>query len=321
MSARLTGRLVRLINMVPYFITNEGISKAEAAAELGITPAELAKDLELLWMCGLPGHAGGDLIDLAMEEDTVTVTYSAGIDRPLRLTSTEATVLLMALRALVDQPSSIDPVAASGAIAKIEQAAGFAAAGPVEATESGGAPDPVLAAVRSAVTAGHALRLRYFSASRDVITDRVVDPIRIRLVEDQSYLQAWCRQAEEVRLFRFDRIEDAAELDEPARARVEPTDLAASEALLQGGIFGVEDGLPVARLHLAESVLWVLDYYPMDVVREDPDGSVEVQMRYAATEWMARLILGFGGAVAVLEPLTLREDVHARARAALALYT
>ncbi|MDG3011128.1 YafY family transcriptional regulator [Rhodococcus sp. D2-41] len=319
MSARLTDRLVRLINLVPYFITNEGISKTEAAAELGITPAELAKDLTLLWMCGLPGHAGGDLIDLAMEEDTVTVTFSAGIDRPLRLTSTEATVLLMALRALVDQPSSVDPVAASSAIAKIEQAAGIAAGG-----LEGGAvadADPVLTTVRSAVTAGHALRLRYFSASRDAITDRVVDPIRIRLVEDQSYLQAWCRKVEGVRLFRFDRIEDATELDEPARAHPEATDLAASEALLQGGIFGVEDGLPVARLHLARSVLWVLDYYPMDVLREEPDGSVEVQMRYATTEWMARLILGFGGAATVLDPPELREDVRARARAALDLYT
>ena len=41
--------------------------------------------------CGcaaLPGYGPGDLIDMAFIGDGVTVTYDAGIDRPLRLTPT-----------------------------------------------------------------------------------------------------------------------------------------------------------------------------------------------------------------------------------------
>ena len=33
---------------------------AEAAADFGITEAQLRRDLQLLWVCGLPGHTPGD---------------------------------------------------------------------------------------------------------------------------------------------------------------------------------------------------------------------------------------------------------------------
>ena len=58
--------------------------------------------------------------------------------------------------------------------------------------------------------------MTYYSASRDAVSERIVDPVRIVLVDNYSYLQAWCRQAEGVRLFRFDRIDAAVQLDEPA---------------------------------------------------------------------------------------------------------
>ena len=114
--------------MVPYFQANPGISAADAAADLGVTQKQLLSDLNQLWMCGLPGYGPGDLIDLRFSGDSIEVTFSAGIDRPLRLTSIEATGLLMALRSLADMPGMVDPTAAQGAIAKIESAAGVAAA-------------------------------------------------------------------------------------------------------------------------------------------------------------------------------------------------
>ena len=75
-------------------------------------------------MCGLPGYGPGDLIDFEFSGDTIEVTFSAGIDHPLRLTSPEATGVLVALRALVDVPAWSTREAARSAIAKIESAAG-----------------------------------------------------------------------------------------------------------------------------------------------------------------------------------------------------
>jgi len=71
MSARLSVRLARLLNMVPFFLANPGLSAAEAAQELGVSTATLMTDLNQLWMCGLPGYGPGDLIDLSFSEESI----------------------------------------------------------------------------------------------------------------------------------------------------------------------------------------------------------------------------------------------------------
>jgi proteasome accessory factor C len=102
-------RLGRLLNLVPYLLARPGIPVAEAAADLGVSERQLRDDLELLWVCGLPGYGPGDLIDMAFDGDRVTVTYDAGIDRPLRLTHDEALALIVALRMLAQVPGSWVP--------------------------------------------------------------------------------------------------------------------------------------------------------------------------------------------------------------------
>ena len=101
-------RLVRLLNMIPYFQANPRITRAEAAAALGVSAKQLEEDLNQLWMCGLPGYGPGDLIDFEFSGDTIEVTFTAGIDHPLRLTSPEATGVLVALRTLLDVPGMVD---------------------------------------------------------------------------------------------------------------------------------------------------------------------------------------------------------------------
>ena len=100
-------RLGRLLNLVPYLLARPGILVAEAAAAFGITERQLREDLELLWVCGLPGYGPGDLIDMALDGDRVTITYDAGIDRPLRLNPDEALALVVALRMLAETPDGL----------------------------------------------------------------------------------------------------------------------------------------------------------------------------------------------------------------------
>ncbi|MGB8387893.1 helix-turn-helix transcriptional regulator [Mycobacterium sp.] len=311
-------RLVRLLNMVPYFQANPRITRAEAAADLGVSAKQLEEDLNQLWMCGLPGYYPGDLIDFEFSGDTIKVTFSAGIDRPLKLTSPEATGLLVALRALADIPGVVDPEAARSAIAKIEAAAG-AVGHQVRASAADGdepaAESRAAAAVRTAVQHKHALALDYYSASHDTLTSRTVDPIRILLIGGHSYLEAWSREAEGVRLFRFDRVVDATELEEPA-APPEP----AVQAPPDTSLFDGDSALPSAKLRVAPSASWMFEYYPMREVRELPDGSCEAVMTYASDDWMTRLVLGFGPAVQVLEPESLARRVRDTAVAAVQSY-
>lgn len=317
-------RLIRLLNMVPYFQANPRVSYAKAAADLGVTRKQLQADINQLWMCGLPGYGPGDLIDFESDNDTIKVTFSAGMDKPLRLNSSEASGLLVALRALADIPGVVDPAAALSAIAKIEAAAGTVVDDDAVSAEDDPAPVEAEAAtaVREALRDSRAVSIEYYSASRDALSARVVDPIRVVLVGDHSYLEAWCREAEGVRLFRFDRIVAAHVLDEPA-APPKPV----AEAPPHTALFDADPSLPSATLRISPRAAWMLEYFPMRVLHgaadgmgELPDGYFEAAMTYAAEDWLARQILGLGADVQVLAPKSLAERVRTAAVEALAAY-
>ncbi|MBY4574698.1 protein pafC [Gordonia paraffinivorans] len=317
MAAAQPSRLTRLLAMVPYFQARNGISIEQAARELGVTPTQLTKDLELLFVCGLPGYYPDDLIELEFSEGFVNVGFTAGMDRPLRLTTIEASTLLVALRALVETPGVVDVAAARRAIAKIEEAVGATAVpglpGPDDSEPAG--DNPTYTTVREAVRKGRALRLRYYSASRDSVSERVVDPIRLQVMDQHTYLEAWCRMAEGVRLFRFDRIDTAEALDEPSRPPAE------AEASPQSVLLPENPDLPAVELEIDPDHLWILDYYPVEPITRiedrEPDQPVRVRMVYGSPDWLTRFVLGFGGAVRVVDEPAIAEAVAvaaARAR-------
>ena len=212
-------------------------------------------------------------------------------------------------------PGTVDPEAARSAIAKIEDAVGAAPTDGAPAQLPATAESEAVTAVRSAVRKRQALRIEYYSASRDALSRRIVDPIRVVLVGDHSYLEGWCRDADGVRLFRFDRIVDAEVLSEPA-APPPPV----VEAPPNTALFDADPSLPSATLRVGPRAAWMLEYFPMRVLRELPNGYCEAAMTFAAEEWMTRLILGFGPDVQVLAPASLVRSVQQAATAALAAY-
>ncbi|MGH3566645.1 MAG: helix-turn-helix transcriptional regulator [Pseudonocardia sp.] len=304
-------RLPRLLSLVPYLLARPGVAVAAAAADFGTTEKQLRRDLELLWMCGLPGYGPGDLVDLSFSGDTVTVTEDAGMRRPLRLTTAEATALLVALRTLGDVPGMVDTDAVRRATAKIEHAVGDAGRGSV-AVGFTAQEEVNTTAVRAALEAGRALRIVYYTAGRDVVTRRTIDPMRLLLVEGRGYLEAWCRRAGAVRLFRLDRVEQVEVLDDLAipPPDAEPTDVSA-------GLFRPSAEHRSAVLLLEPAARWVAEYYPVDEVVDTGEGRVRVLLRYADPAWLVRLVLGLGGDARVLEPSDVADAVARRAREAL----
>jgi proteasome accessory factor C len=308
-------RLGRLLNLVPYLLARPGISVAEAAADLDVTERQLREDLELLWVCGLPGYGPGDLIDMAFDGDRVTITYDAGIDRPLRLTQDEALALVVALRLLAELPGAEDGAAVERALAKIESAAGDAAADLPVAVRLPGPTAQRLSDLRAAVQRRCALRLRYYSATRDQVTERVVDPMRVVVVEGHAYLEAWCRSAGGVRLFRLDRIDEHTELPEPA---VVPPGVVPKD--LREGVFQPGDDLPLVTLSVSRWARWITEYYPCESVVESSPEQWLVSLRAVDLAWARRLVLGLGSEVTVVAPAELAAEVRREAREALAAY-
>jgi proteasome accessory factor C len=305
-------RLGRLLNLVPYLLARPGILVAEAAADLDVSERQLREDLELLWVCGLPGYGPGDLIDMALDGDRVTISHDAGIDRPLRLTPDEALALVVALRMLAETAGAGTRDAVERALAKIENAAGDQADAPVAVRLP--ANTERLDKLRAAVEGGHALHLTYYTAARDETTERVVDPMRVLMVGGKGYLEAWCRRAEATRMFRIDRIDAFTELTEPSRPPVEAVPHDVSD-----GVFRPGPELPLITLRVGRRSRWITEYYPVEEVRRAGDEWI-VTMRVTDLRWAQRLLAGLGPEVGVIGPPELIERIREQATAALDQY-
>jgi len=179
--------------------------------------------------------------------------------------------------------------------------------------EVGGRVGP-LAEVREALSSRRQVHLTYFVPARDETTERDVDPMRLLMVDARWYLEGWCHRAEEVRLFRLDRIEAVTVLDTPAVPRP------AAQRDLSEGLFQPSPEDTVVTLELDPGARWVTDYYPVESVDELADGQLLVRLRAADDRWLRTLVLRLGGSARVLDPLWLADAVRERAESALEAY-
>jgi proteasome accessory factor C len=311
-------RLARMLSLVPYISRRPGVSIAELAREFAVSRAQISADLDLLMVCGLPGYYPDDLIDVVLDDDggTVSITFDAGIERPVRLTADEAQALLVALRALAETPGLVETDAVDSALAKLEQL-------DRQAAESTGAvrvvaadPAPQLGTVRDALDRSRRLWMRYYTASRDTVTERTVDPLRILVTDGHAYLEAYCHLARAIRHFRIDRIEAAQVLDEPAQGSLWV------DSQVPDRIFHPDPAVPPVELVLTGGARWVAEYYPVETVTPLPasQAGVRVTLHAGNDDWLTRLVLSLGGDAVMTNRPEVTELVARRAEQALAAY-
>ena len=316
-------QVARLLALVPYIQSREEVPVEQAAADLGVSPEQIVKDLNVLWFCGLPGLGMGDLIDVDMDalegEGVIRVSNADYLARPLRLGSTEASALIVALRTLRDGGDEAVRPVVDRTLAKLEAAAGdgaaLAAQVDVHVQEADAEERRVHAELERALANGRQVRLGYYVPARDEATERTVDPLRLVTAEGHTYLEAWCQRAEDRRLFRLDRVSDVAVLDTPVddHSDLPPRDL--SE-----GIFQPSERDTLVTLRLEPRARWVAEYYPVEVTEEVGGGELRIQLRVGDPEWLTRLMLRLGGAARIEEPTELAEAVHRAASQALRNY-
>jgi proteasome accessory factor C len=316
-------QVTRLLALAPYLQTRGAVPLNEVAADFGVSPAQMLKDLRVLYLCGLPGYGPGELIDInveALENDPDGLVRVANADflaRPLRLGSNEASALIVALHALLDASLSGSREVVERTLAKLEEAAAVAGDTPlvdVHLPRPRPAVEGARAALEDAIADDRQARLDYYVPTRDETTQRVVDPIALIRSEGRDYLDAWCHLAEDRRLFRVDRITALEILDSTRVAHdLEPRDLAAG--LFEPG----PDDLRV-RLRLSPEMRWFAEYYPVISTEEGPDGALEATLAVSDERWLLRLALRFGHGLTVLEPAALRDRVVTVASDALRLH-
>ncbi|WP_309134434.1 WYL domain-containing protein [Cellulomonas sp.] len=315
MPERASDRLVRMLGMIAYLQRHEDVRVEDVAAQFGVTPEQVMADVDTLWVTGTPGYLPDDLIDFdaaSYEQGVVRLTEGRGVTRPLRLGPREAVALVAALRALAALRPALDAERAAvldSALAKVQGAAGDAAAG-VDVELQVNARPQVVAAVGAALAERRRLLLRYVDAS-DVTSEREVDPLRLVTQDEQSYLIAWSLEADAERRFRMDRIVAATVLDAPATAHTLSPD--ADE-------FSPDPSAELVTVRLAGRARWVVESVPVEATRELADGSFEVDLRVVQPAWLRHLLLQAADEVRAVRPPHVAREVADAARAALAAY-
>lgn len=316
-------QVARLLALVPYIQSREEVSVEQAAADFGVRPEQIVKDLNVLWFCGLPGLGMGDLIDVDMDaldgDGVIRVSNADYLSRPLRLGSTEASALIVALRALREASDDAVRPIVDRTLGKLEAAAGDGAALAARVDIQVGSAAPEVARLRAtlenAVRTGRQVRLGYYVPARDQATERIVDPLRLVQAEGNTYLEAWCRTAEGNRLFRLDRVSAAEVLDAAVTDHSDepPRDLSS-------GLFQASPDDTLVTLRLQPQARWVAEYYPVESVEEVEDGGLRVTLRAGDRGWLTRLMLRIGSAAEIEDPVELSEIVRRAAQDALGNY-
>jgi proteasome accessory factor C len=313
----------RLLALVPYIQSREEVSLDQAAADFGVKPSQIVKDLNVLWFCGLPGLGMGDLIDVDMDalegEGVIRLSNADYLTRPLRLGSSEASALIVALRALRDGGDDTVRPVVDRTLAKLEAAAGEGAAPAahveVQLPEGEAATAGLRGDLDRALRERRQVRLEYYVPARDETTSRTVDPLQLVAAEGHTYLDAWCHTAEDRRLFRLDRVSEASVLDTET---ADHSDLPPRD--LSEGIFQPSARDTLATLTLDPGARWVAEYYPVESLEEAGAGSLRVRLRVGDEGWLTRLLLSLGGAARVEDPPGLAEEVRVTAANALRNY-
>lgn len=305
-------RLVRLLNLLPYFLGRKNWSLVAAARELGVSVAQLQKDLDLLFLCGKPGKMPDDLVELEQSLDAVSITNAQGLDQPLRLTPIEAAVLLLALEALAHADGLVAAAAIESAAQKIRSLLKITPAGQVERTATPGEAQ-TLAAIRTCFE--HSYQLRFTYASATGLSQRQVAPNTVFTHAGAQFLVAWDVARQAHRRFALSKMSQVEVIPEVAHAHdyqlhFDPADPFG---------FSGEDA-PLAHLRIAPSAQWVLEYFPLQEVTTAADGWKEGVTPVVNEQTFIQFVCRLGGEIVVTAPKHLMNSLKNFAQHTLAVY-
>jgi proteasome accessory factor C len=324
MSSRAAKRLNRILLMLPYVVSEDGASIAGLCKKFGITKEELTNDLTLLWMCGLPDYTPADLIDFHIEGDRVYIGMADYFKRPLNLTREEALALFIAGRALIEAGvfevgsplgaalDKIEALLAEGEAGEVEEIAGRIH---VEMDSYAGRWKRI---IEEGLKQGRNLVVDYYSFSTGNFSTREVEPLSLLWSRGYWYLQAWCHEAEDLRLFRLDRIRDVTLTD--TRVTRELTD----EMHVPELVGEYRPGKKAHNVKLrfsGKEGRRLVEEWPTARISEREDGSQELELRTRNLSWLASYLLRYGDRFTIVAPRELRQLVEDKASKMLEMYS
>jgi proteasome accessory factor C len=294
-------KAARLLDLVPYISTHQGVALSELASEFGVSESELLSDLNTLWMCGLPGYTPLELIDLEFESGYVSIRNAEILQKVRLLTKDELVILLVGLDLLIQsiEAKRVDLLSAITSLqVKIKTIIGDIAT-----------IEPIVnssyrATILNAIASRKNLQISYHSLIRDELTKREITPIELMVDHGYEVLQAYCHHVAAYRTFRLDNIADIS------LAGNQDSDTMAAR----------EDEAFKMEITIKKRIRSTLERFRIPVPAETSESSSSFTAFSFSQDWLIRSAMSTLAATEVLSPISSRVELARKCRKTLDLY-
>ena len=292
-------RTARLLDLVPYINSHQGISLKELAQVFKVTQAQMTDDLTTLWMCGLPGYTPLELMDLDFESGFVTIHNAETLSKPRSISFDEGVALVLGLD-LLRSTISADRGDLLMKIDELSRRLSDLINLPSALSAASDVNKDVSAAILEAISSRSGLEIVYHSLYRDETSTRTILPIEIVESDGQRYLSSFCHTSSDFRQFRIDRIQ-SAKMQTVAQEIPKISNQAA-------GLTSTIKVLTPTR-DIAER----FKHNELSV-------NAEFNFESFSLQWIERSIMASGGSVSLLAPAEIRQSISVMAQSMLDRY-
>jgi len=296
-------RAIRLLDLVPYIVAHPGISITELAKEFSITRDEVLKDLNLLFLCGLPGYTPLELIDISFDEESVVIRDPQNLAAPRNLNESEALIARIALAALEESTPRTSSAYLQIVALREKIAKAFSSSIPASAiTFTLDKERATLEAIEAAIMQELDLEITYNNVTKDSSSRRSITPISIIAEDKRTLVSAYCHSAKALRTFNLAQISEVS-----TKARIVRADL---------------ERLEDSRGSSAEVIIKSED---SSFLSENASSLKELskscyQIDIFQPEWIVRSVLAGADSIELAKPHELRAEIAERANRALLAY-
>lgn len=292
--------LNRLLGIIYILMNKETVTARELAERFEVSVRTIYRDIENLSMAGIPvytqkGKNGG-----------ISLTEQFVLNKML-VTKEEQSQILAALASLKETGAQKE----SETLLKLGE---FFKAEPlnwvsIDLSDWSGRRQELFEQVKESILSHKVLSFDYYGQYGDM-SRRMVEPVQLLFKDYTWYLRAFCRTRQDWRLFKLLRMKRVVVTEEvfAKRKEKESTEQSALNAGTEADCTLTHIRLMINRSEASR----VYDRFEEDEITVLENGDFLIDIRYRVDEWVYGMILSFGAAVKVLEPVELRDEVLRR---------
>ncbi|MEY3454653.1 MAG: hypothetical protein RLZZ147_778 [Actinomycetota bacterium] len=296
-------RALRTMDLIPFIVENPACSIRSLAEKFSVSEDQIEKDLQLIFLCGLPGYTPYELIDIVLDNGIVTVIEPQVLDKPRKFSKSEMVVIVLGLRILSElyPADSIQMLKLEKLIAKIS------ALVPIYVSKQTGKSlnSSLLKDINRAINQSLSLDIEYSSVSKDEITKRNILPLELYLLNGSMYLRAVDIAQSAERVFRADSIRIIS-IGSVVSVQNDSNEEKVSEVSL------IVDGSKKLFMERNSSIIKSIEVSKKGFI---------VNVMISNVEWLKRCILSNSPGITVAAPSDLATQIKKEARAILAMYS